>query len=35
MVTTLTVASQANFVTWLRKNGAKTLPATTAARARP
>jgi cytochrome c oxidase subunit II len=35
MVTTLTVASQANFETWLRKNGAKTLPPTTAARARP
>ena len=35
MVTTLTVASQANFVTWLRKSGAKTLPTTTAAQARP
>jgi cytochrome c oxidase subunit 2 len=35
MVTTLTVASQANFVTWLRKNGAKTLPSWPAARARP
>lgn len=33
MVTTLTVASEADFVTWLRKNGATTLPAghTTAA----
>jgi cytochrome c oxidase subunit 2 len=26
MVTTLTVASEARFVTWLRKNGAKSLP---------
>jgi cytochrome c oxidase subunit 2 len=35
MVTTLTVASQANFETWLRKNGATALPTTTAAPARP
>jgi cytochrome c oxidase subunit II len=36
MVTTLTVASQADFVTWLRKNGATRLPApTTAALVQP
>jgi cytochrome c oxidase subunit II len=38
MVTRLTVASQADFVTWLRKNGAKTLPpvhTTTAALVQP